>query len=251
MGWLVTFVSIGLAAGSPMDVQTLVSQAGQHAALQEKALEHVAVTTTARQEEVDGKGKVQHVSEIVAKSTPVDDHKKYEIVKAFEDQHDISEQESKQMRMAVHGSDKPGEGRIDNPFLPSEQGKYHFWWIGPDAQHPGWSRVGFGPAGKPDVNLVAGEAVIDDQGYLRHIEDKPSRNPSHMEEMHMALEYATPSPWGPLRTEMTVEGKGRIFYFFHRQVRGSVRYAYELPPQASAAPAQPANAAPTPAASPR
>lgn len=234
MGWLITLVSVGLAAGAPVDAQALVAKVGAHAAAQEEALKQVTVTTTAKQQELNGDGEVKHNSEIVSRSTPVDGHKKFEIVKAFEDGKDMGEEQSKRLRMAEHGSDKPGEGRMDNPFFPTEQAKYRFTLLGPDPKHPGWTRVGFEPKGKPDVNLVKGEALIDADGYLRHISDQPSKNPSHMDEMHMELTYATPSPWGPLRTEMTVEGKGRIFFFFHRQVRGSVQYAYELPKGAPA-----------------
>lgn len=234
MGWLVTLVGIGLAAGAPADLPSLVQQAGAHAVAQEQALEHVTITTTAKQQELNGKGEVKHSSEIVSRSTPLDGHKKYEIVKAFEDDHDLGEEQSKKLRMAEHGTDKPGEGRMDNPFLPSEQGKYDFSLLGPDPKHPGWTRVGFKPKGKADVNRVVGEALIDQDGYLRHLSDRPSENPSHMDELHSELEYATPSPWGPLRTRMTVEAKGRIFFFFHRQVKGSLTYEYELPKPAPA-----------------
>jgi|GEM_PF-4179128 len=241
MGWLVTLLSIGMAAGAPLDLHALVTQAGQHAAAQEAALEHVTVTTTATQQELNGKGEVKHNSEIVSKSTPVDGHKKYEIVKAFEDGKDLGESQSKRLRMAEHGTDKPGEGRMDNPFFPSEQSKYQFTLLKPDPKHPGWTRVGFKPSGKASVNLVEGEALIDADGYLRHLSDRPSQNPSHMDEMHSELDYATQSPWGPLRTKMTVEAKGKIFFFFHRQVRGSLTYAYDLP----TAPAEPVPPAPT------
>lgn len=241
MGWVVNVVVVALAAGAPVDLQALVSKAGQHAVAQEKALETVKLTTTERQQELNGSGKVKHNSVIVESRTPVPGGQpKYFIEKAIEDGNDISNEESKRMRLAVKGADKPGEGRIDDPFLPSEQAKYRFWMIGPEAKHPGWVRVGFAPKGAPNSNLVVGEAVIDDQGYLRHLEEHPARNPSHIDEAHMTSDWNTPSPWGPLRTKMTVEAKGRIFFFFHRQMKGSVEYAYDLPKAASQEKPQPA-----------
>lgn len=210
----------------------LLSRIAQRIAGEQKALKTAVVTVNGRQEEYDGSGDLEHVNLTVVRVSYEDGKKVETLVKSSLDGKDATAIDRKKMKLASSGKEKETGHRVDNPFLPKEQAGYRFTQLSPDPKHPGLVRIGFSPKGKPSPDVITGSALVDPTtGDLRAMVAHPARNPSHMDDMVMRTEYAYKSPWGLLRSKMTMDGKGTVFFFFHREVKGTVTFSYAFPSQ--------------------
>jgi hypothetical protein len=218
----VVFAETPTASGP--DLPGVLARLGQKLATQKNQLASVDVTVTGRQEELDSKGKAEHVTESVVKTTHENGQVQHQVVKATQDGNDITEQMQKQMRVAMRDE---GDAHAENPFEPGLQAAYRF------------TRAGSGPKGEWIVHFepaqagptrIRGDALIDPASAdLVRLTAEPVERPSHMDKVQLVEEYGQKSPWGNLRSKMTMQAEGSIFWLVHRRVRGVAEFAYDLP----------------------
>jgi hypothetical protein len=222
---LAVLCSTAALAEPDAQLEAVLQELGQKLATQKQMLANVDVTITGKQEELDKKGNVEHVTETVVKTTHQDGHATREIVKATQDGNDITDT----MRKQVSHDEKNNSGddaRAENPFETALQPHYRFSRV-PEAG-PAW-KVHFEPKDGGPTRMV-GDAWIDPAtADLVRLTAVPLEKPSHMDKAQLTEEFATQSPWGKLRSKLTMEAEGSILWMFHHRVRGTAQFSYALP----------------------
>ena len=212
-----------LAAPADADLPSVLAKLGQKIVTQKQQLENVDVTVTGKQEELDSKGKVEHVTESVVKTTHANGQTTREVLKATQDGNDITDQMKKQFS----GKPDDDQARAENPFDPELQAAYKFTRVS-DPSSTEW-KVHFEPI-QPGTMRIRGDAWIDPTtADLVRLTAEPVERPAHMDRAELTEEFGQKSPWGNLRSKLTMYAEGSIMWIIHRRVRGVAQFTYALP----------------------
>jgi hypothetical protein len=115
-------------------------------------------------------------------------------------------------------------GRLDIPFLASEQSHYAFDVVETDPNNPAHVRIAFTPK-SPDSHSVEGSAWVDrDAGQFLSAGLKVSKPGMFVDYIHATLEVGATTELGPALSRITFDGKGG-FLFIHKHIRGSVVFS--------------------------
>ena len=222
---LVSLLVSSLALAAPDALTPLLQKVGQREAVKAQALESVTVTVKGTQQELDGHGRVQHTTETVVKTTHENGKRVNTLVRAVQDGKDISAQVKKRME----GETADGESyRTEDPFSPELQADYRFATV-PDPKSPNLVKIHFAPL-KPAPERMVGDAWVDPpSGELVRLVAAPAIPPSHMDRAQLVEDFAAASPWGRLRSKLSMSADGTIMWFIHRHLRGTAEFSYELP----------------------
>ncbi|HEY8209316.1 MAG TPA: hypothetical protein VIG99_17630 [Myxococcaceae bacterium] len=208
-----------LASPEPVPDELLKKLADRDARLT-RLYKEGAVTMTSRVEELDKGGKVQHTQTVVLRLTQKDGKPHGEVVRASRDGQDVTEEERKTQAEKQARADEDPKGKKDGrmsmtlPFDAATQPKYQFQLLGPDAKNPSLSRIGFGPRGKPDKDIWAGEAVVDpSSGEVKWMKQRPSDLPAFVDRLEMVFEFGASTSEGPAISTLQMEGEGGLPFF--------------------------------------
>lgn len=122
------------------------------------------------------------------------------------------------------------KGRLDIPFLASEQSHYAFNMVETDPNNPARVRIAFAPK-DPDSHSVAGSTWVDcNAAQFLSAGFKVSKPGIFVDYLHITLEVGATTELGPALSRITFEGKGG-FLFFHKHIRGNVVFSdYKITP---------------------
>jgi hypothetical protein len=131
-------------------------------------------------------------------------------------------------KQAANAKDEK-KGRLDIPFLASEQTHYAFDVVETDPNNPAHVRIAFTPK-DPDSHSVEGSAWVDrNAGQFLSAGVKVSKPGMFVDYIHATLEAGATTELGPALSRITFDGKGG-FLFFHKHIRGSVVFSdYKVP----------------------
>lgn len=199
-------------------------------------MENGAVTLTTRSEQLDGKGKVEAVTEKVERVTSEGGSQNRELVRFVRDGRDVTaaekeraaEREAERKAGKEKGSVKERgfSTSVKNPFARTEQPRYRFWIIAP-AGSGGESlfRIGFAPKEKASPDLNSGEAVVEEAtAVLRRLSYRPSRFPEHVKQMDVRVEYGAVTPAGLAISTVTMNAEAGML-FIKKRVRTSTVFS--------------------------
>ena len=176
-------------------------------------------------EELDGEGKVERHSEYHSRVFYVNGTMRTELISAIRDGKDVTVEERAKRKKEQEKDRKKIKGSFDSPFASDLQPRYRFAFLGPDPSSPGRIRIGYEPAGDPEVELAVGEAVVDPaEGRVVRLSGHPSKYPWFVDRMSASLVFEEPTPLGSVLSSVEGEGEGG-FLFIRKRVRmhGSFR----------------------------
>jgi hypothetical protein len=219
IGALATLLVL-LAPPAPVPDELLKKLADRDARLT-RLYKEGAVTMTSRVEELDKAGKPQHTQVVVLRLTQKDGKPHAEVLQASRDGQDVTQDERKQQaEKEARAEEDPKKSQrmtMTLAFDAAVQPQYRFQLLGPDANDPSLARIGFGPRGKPDKDVWAGEAVVDpSSGELKWMKQRPSDLPAFVDRMEMVLEFGAPTSEGPAVSTFRMEGQGGLPFFKKR-----------------------------------
>lgn len=217
IGALATLLVL-LAPPEPVPDELLKKLADRDARLT-RLYKEGAVTMTSRVEELDKAGKVQHTQTVVLRLTQKDGKPHGEVLSASRDGQDVTADErkaqaEKQARADEDPKGKNGRMSMTLPFDAAAQPQYQFQLLGPDANDPALSRIGFGPRGKPNKDLWTGEAVVDpSSGEVKWMKQRPSELPTFVDRIEMVFQFGAPTAEGPAISTLKMDGEGGLPFF--------------------------------------
>jgi hypothetical protein len=132
-------------------------------------------------------------------------------------------------KQAANAKDEK-RGRLDIPFLASEQSHYAFDVVETDPNNPARVRIAFTPK-DPDSHSVDGSAWVDrNAGQFLSAGLKVSKPGMFVDYIHATLEVGATTELGPALSRITFDGKGGLL-FIHKHIRGTVVFSgYEITP---------------------
>jgi hypothetical protein len=133
-------------------------------------------------------------------------------------------------KQAANAKDEK-KGRLDIPFLVSEQSQYVFDVVETDPNNPAHLRIAFTPR-DPDSHSVEGSAWVDrNAGQFLSAGLKVSKPGMFVDYLHATLEIGATTELGPALSRIAFDAKGG-FLFIHKHIRGSVVFSdYKVTPQ--------------------
>jgi hypothetical protein len=186
---------------------------------------HTSFAVETRIETLDGDGKVtgletrsEHVVRQGATTHILVD-------KATKDGKDFTRQaqEEENEKQAAREKDEK-KGRLDIPFLASEQSHYAFDVVETDPNNPARVRIAFTPK-DPDSHSVEGSTWVDrDAAQFVSAGFKVSKPGFFVNYVHITIELGAATELGPALSRIRFEGKGG-FLFFRKHIRGSVAFS--------------------------
>jgi len=211
---LMAFTALG--AEPPPD---LMERLAQHSLRIEKATRDGSYTVFTMAEELDGDGKVLHTEKMEMHVSTQGDHRERTLIKAERDGKDVTDERRKKLNSA--------SGSLTVlPFAADEQPKYRFSVVDPDRLEPSLLRIHIEPkGGKRSEKLVIADAIVDPvKGEVVQLSGHPSENPSHVDRIHVRIEFNEKSPVGRLMSEMNVQGDGG-FLFIKKHFRSNTTFS--------------------------
>ena len=132
-------------------------------------------------------------------------------------------------KQAANAKDEK-RGRLDIPFLASEQSHYAFDVVEADPNNPAHVRIAFTPK-DPDSHSVEGSAWVDrNAGQFLSAGLKVSKPGMFVDYLRVTLEVGAMTELGPALSRITFDGRGG-FLFIHKHIRGSVVFSdYKVAP---------------------
>jgi len=148
-------------------------------------------------------------------------HPRVVVLRATKDGKDWTEQARNRAREdEAKAASDPKKGRLDIPFLASEQPRYVFDVVETDAAHSERVRIAFMPK-EADAHTVEGSAWVDAAaGRFLSAGIKVSRPGLFVDYIHVTLEVGATTALGPALSRITFEGEGG-FLLLHKHFRGS------------------------------
>jgi hypothetical protein len=192
---------------------------------------HASFAVEIRVETLDGDAKVTGVEtrreHVVRKGATTH----IVVDKATKDGRDFTRQaqEEENEKQAAREKDEK-KGRLDIPFLASEQSLYAFDVVETDPNNPARVRIAFMPK-DPDSHTVEGSTWVDrDAAQFGSAGFKVSKPGIFVDYVHITLELGATTELGRALSRIRFEGKGG-FLFFHKHIRGSEVFSdYKITP---------------------
>jgi len=211
---LVAFTAFG--AEPPPD---LMERLAQHSQRIQKAAREGSYTVLTLAEELDGDGKVLHTQKFEMHFNTQGGHRERTLIKAEKDGKDVTDEQRRKLKAQSGDS-------TELPFATKEQPKYRFSVVGPNQSEPSLLRIHIEPkGGKKSEKLMIGEAIVDPvKGEVVQLSGHLSENPSHVDRLHIRIEFNEKSTDGRLMSEMDVQGDGG-FLFIKKHFRSSTTYS--------------------------
>ena len=227
---LIGSLLMALVAGQPVP-DALVRRLGEHAARVEKFSRETPTVVTIDGRELDGDGKLLHVTRTTSRVQWEGDKRRTTVLAATKDGKDSMKEA--QSRAKDGDSQKR---QFDSPFTEKVRARYRFTVL--EAENAdGLATLAFGPSGKKSTELMEGTAVVHvERGEVVSLKGRLSENPAFVDAMETELEYRAETPVGRALSKLRFEGKGG-FLFYKRQGGATMTFEYE-PAPASEAPAR-------------
>ena len=210
----------------------LLSRVADHLSRLDEFEHNSSFTITVKAEELDGDGQVKHTDESVITATVKDGQRTQTLVRKTRDGQEVDRGEAKaedekREKERKERNQKRGDKRSSMqstlPFSREEQKKYRFELLKEDPRRPGLLHVAFQPVGDKRPELLIGDALIDEaSGELVHVDMRPSKNPTFVDSMWMAVELSAPTPVGRGISGFDVSGAGSIA-FVKKRMRVTTR----------------------------
>ena len=223
-----TLVLSLVLAATPVDPE-LLRRVGEHLSRLDQFERDSSFTVSVRAEELDGDGKVTHTEESVLAATVKNGETSRSVVRKSSDGKDVDAAEAAkdEAKKEQERKERRGGKRVTMqstlPFASDEQKKYRFEPLPESPQRPGLVHVAFQPAGEKAPELLIGDALIDAaSGELVHVDMRPSKNPTFVDTMWMAVELSAPTPAGRAVSGFDVTGSGSIA-FIKKRMRVTTR----------------------------
>lgn len=186
---------------------------------------HATYAIETRIETLDGDGHVKGVQTMHERTVRDGTSTHVVVLDATKDGKDYTGQarrEEAEKQAANAGDEK--HGRLDIPFLASDQPRYAFDVVEVDPRDPARVRIAFTPKA-PDSHTVEGSAWVDrNSGQFLSAGFKVSKPGMFVDYIHGTLEVAATTAVGPALSRITFEGGGG-FLFVRKHVRGSVVFS--------------------------
>ena len=186
---------------------------------------HATFSVETRVETLDGDGHVTGVKTISEHVVHEGVTTHVVIDKATKDGKDWTRQ-AQHEEDEKHAANEKDEkkGRLDIPFLASEQSHYVFDVVETDPSNPARVRIAFRPK-DPDSHSVEGSTWVDrDAAQFVSAGFKVSKPGIFVDYVHVTVEIGATTEVGPALSRIKFEGKGG-FLFFHKHIRGSVVFS--------------------------
>jgi hypothetical protein len=213
---LVLMLSTAQSAEVPSDA--LLKQLTAHDERMEKYLDTHAVLTHVTGHELDGDGKVAHMTTALIEQTRKNGQIDTRVVEAKRD--DADDVEGEKERAAKR--DKENK-RTESPFAARNIGKYSFLVL--DHEKP--LHLAFVPKDGPQADVFVGEAWVDTEaGEVVKLTLKPSKNPPLVDRLDMVLEYDEHTDAGRMLSKFSFVGEGGVLMF---KRRGNVEMTFSYP----------------------
>lgn len=227
---LVLLAAPAAAAEPPAELMERLAAWAKRTDLQ-TAMEKATISTVS--EELNKDGEILHTEKLVLRLTHVAEGEpmKTEIVTATRDGKDNREKAEKRQR---ENEQRAAEARKDGkprggfagalPFAAERRELYVFEVLEPFADAPQMLRIRFSPRRRPDPEVFVGEAKVDPvSGAVLWLKEQPSKLPSLADRFQLQMFFGTPSPAGPLLSEIRMYGEGGVLMFKQR-VRVTMRF---------------------------
>jgi len=193
---------------------------------------HASFAVETRIETLDGDGHVTGVETINEHVVHDGATTHFVVDRATKDGKDFTRQaqhEEDEKHAAAEKDEK--KGRLDLPFLATEQSHYVFDVVEADRNNPARVRIAFTPK-DPDSHTVEGSTWVDRDGaQFVSAGFKVSKPGIFVDYIHVTLEIGATTELGPAVSRIKFEGKGG-FLFFHKHIRGTVLFSdYKVAPR--------------------
>jgi len=182
----------------------------------------VNYTIDGRLESLDGEGQTDSVKELLARVDADGKNTKLVVLKYVEDGEDKTSEGQKTARDTAEKRRDP-KRQIHMPTLAEQQPRYEFDQVEVDKADPTRVRITFKPKVAAD-DTVEGSGWVDTRtGTVVSAGFKLSRPPMFIDYVHFTVEFAAPTPIGPLVSKVNVEGKGGLWFLFRQHFRAEAK----------------------------